>query len=271
MGNLPADRLLEEPPFTYCGVDMFGPFLVKDGRKIQKRYEAMFTCLSSRAVHIEMTNSLTTDSFIQALRRLISRKGNVRMIRSDNGTHFIGASIELRKAFGEMDKKRINDFLMELGGEWISWKRNSPMASNMGGVWEQQIRSARNILSAMLRNHGESLNDESLRTLLVEVEGIINSRPITYESNGDVNSIIPLSPKQLLSSKTRVVIPPPGTFQKEDMYCRKQWRRVQHLPNEFRTPWRKKVFATLQTRQKWNQTKRNFKVGDIVLVRDNII
>ena len=118
---------------------MFGPFLVKDGRKIQKRYEAMFTCLSSRTVHIEMTNSLTTDSFIQALRRLISRRGNVRMIRSDNGTHFIGASIELRKAFGEMDKKRINDFLMELGGEWISWKRNSPMASNMGGVRERQI------------------------------------------------------------------------------------------------------------------------------------
>ena len=88
------------------------------------------------------------------------------------------------------------------------------MASNMGRVWEWQIRSARSILSAMLRN-GESLSDESLRTLLVEVEGIINSRPITCESIGDVNSIIQLSPMQLLSSKTRVVMSPPKTFQKE--------------------------------------------------------
>ena len=87
----------------------------------------------------------------------------------------------------------------------------------------------------MLRNHGESLNDESLRTLLVEVEGIINSRPMSCESIGDVNSIIPLSSMQLLSSKTRVVMPPPVTFQTECMYCRKQWRRVQHLTNEFWT------------------------------------
>ena len=74
-----------------------------------------------------------------------------------------------------MDEKRISDFIMELGGVWISWKHNPPMASNIGGVWEQQIQSARSILSAMLRNHGESLNNESLCTLLVEVEGIINS------------------------------------------------------------------------------------------------
>ena len=61
------------------------------------------------------------------------------MIRSDNGTNFVGGSIELKNVFGDMDEKRINDFLMELGGEWISWKRNSPMASNMGGVRERQI------------------------------------------------------------------------------------------------------------------------------------
>ena len=97
------------------------------------------------------------------------------MIRSDNGTNFVGASIKLKKTFGEINEKRINDFLMELGGVGISWEHNLLMASNMGGVWERQIRSARSILSAMLRNHGESLSDKSLRTSLVEVEGIINS------------------------------------------------------------------------------------------------
>ena len=143
------------------------------------------------------------------------------------------------------------------------------MASSMWGGWECQIRSANNILNSFLRTHGESLNDESLRTLLVEVEGILNSRPITCESIGDVNSYLPLSPMQLLTMKTKVVMPPPGIFQKEDLYCWKQWRIVQHLCDEFWTRWRKVVYATLQAWQKWNQV--NFKVGDIVLVRDNTI
>ena len=167
---------------------------------------------------------LTTDSFIQALRRLISRRGNIRIIRSDNGSNFIGASTELKRAFSEMDKKKINDFLMELGGEWLIWNHNPPTASNMRGVWEWQIRSARSILAALLKQHVESLNDESLRTLLVEVEGIINSRPIICDNIGDVNSIVPLNPVHLLSMKTKIVMPPPGTPQKENMYCRKYWR-----------------------------------------------
>ena len=104
----------------------------------------------------------------------------------------------------------------------------------------------------------------------MKVEGVINSVAITCESIGDVSSIIPLNPMQLLISETRVVMPPPGTFQKGDMYRRKQWQHVQHLSNEFWTQWRKEVFAKLQTRLKLNQIKQNFKVGNIVLVCDNI-
>ena len=270
MGDLPAERLSEEPPFTYCGIDMFGPFLVKDGRKHLKRYGVMITCMSSRAIHLETTNSMNTDSFILSLRRFINRRGNVRSILTDNGSNFVGASMEMKKAFREMDHESINNFLMELGGEWISWKRNPPYASNMGGVWERQIRSSRSILSSLLKSHGESLTDESLRTLLTEVECIVNSRPITYESIND-NSLMPLSPMNLLSMKTKIGMPPPGNFKKEDMYCRKQWRRVQHLCNEFWSRWRKEVFASLQVRQKWNKFKRNMEVGDIVLLRDSIV
>ena len=224
MSDLPEERLIEEPPLIYCGVDMFGPFLVKEGRKMHKRYGAMLTYLCSRAVHIETTNSMTTESFIQALRRLISRRRNIRIIRSDNGSNFIGASTELKRAFSEMDKRKINDFLMELGGKWLIWKHNTPTASNIGGVWERQIRSARSILAALLKQHGESLNDESFRTLPVEVEGIINSRPVTCDNIGDVNSFVTLNPVRLLSMKTKIVMPPPGIFQKEDIYCRNSWR-----------------------------------------------
>ena len=121
-----------------------------------------------------------------------------------------------------MGRKKINDVLMKRGGEWLIWRHNPPTASNLGAVWKWEIRSAGSILAALLNQQCESLNDESSRTSLVEVEEIINSRPITCDNIGDVNSIVPLNPMQLLSMKTKI-IPPPGIFQKEDMYCQKNW------------------------------------------------
>ena len=121
-----------------------------------------------------------------------------------------------------MDRKKINDFLMKLGGEWLIWRHNPPTASNLGAEWKWEIRSARSILAALLNQQCESLDDESSRTSLVEVEEIINSRPITCDNIGDVNSIVPLNPMQLLRMKT-TIIPPPEIFQKEDMYCQKHW------------------------------------------------
>ena len=135
--SLPRDRMCEDPPFTHCGIDFFGPFLVKEGRKELKQYETLFTCLSSRAIHIEAAKSLSTDCFIMCFRRFISRRRSVRLIRSDNRTNFVGASAELTKIFTEMNHKKINQFMQDDGGEWMSWKRNPPAASNMGFVWER--------------------------------------------------------------------------------------------------------------------------------------
>ena len=92
-----------EPSFTNSGVNMFGPFLIKEGRKELKRYGALFTCLSSRVVHIECTCSLETDSFMQALRHFVARRGNMRVLRGDNVSNFVGAQKELEKAYKEMD------------------------------------------------------------------------------------------------------------------------------------------------------------------------
>ena len=234
-----------------------------------KRYGALFTWLSSRAIHLEVAHSLSTDSFLMCLRRFLGRRGNVRLIRSDNGSNFIGASAELSKAFQEMDHVKINDYLKQYGGEWMSWKRNPPFASNMGGVWERQIRSARSILNSLLKTHAQSLTDESLETLLVEVEAIVNSRPLTTEIINDVTSLSPLSPINLLTLKSKVVMPPPGVFSKPDLYCRKHWRRVQHISNEFWNRWRKEVLFTLQKRHKWNKIQRNCKIGDIVLLKED--
>ena len=131
MADLPESRLQSAPPFTYCGVDYFGPWYVKQGRSEVKRYGALFTCMSSRAIHIEIANSLNADSFIQATRRFLCRRGPTKELRSDPGTNFIGAQNELKKAVEEMDKGRIREELLK---ENIDWVMNPAKASNYGGV-----------------------------------------------------------------------------------------------------------------------------------------
>ena len=268
MAPLPPERTSMEAPFTFCGVDMFGPFYTKEGRKEHKRYGCLFTCFSCRAVHIEMTKNLDTDSFILALRRFLARRGMVKSIRSDNGTNFIGAEREFKQAFVKMDNDKIHNFLLGNGCDWITWERNPPSASHMGGVWERQIRSARSILVAVIKNYSHVLDDESLATFFAEAESILNCRPLTTECLGDPNSPTPLTPNHLLTTKSKVLMPPPGIFQKEDVYCRKRWRIVQFLANEFWNRWRKEYTQSLQARPKWNNPRRNFEVGDVVLLKD---
>ena len=121
--------------------------------------------------------------------------------------------------------------------------------------------------NSLLDEHGPRLTDECLHTLLLEAEAIVNSRPLTcLDMSSD--SPEPLSPVQLLTMKSRVVLPPPGRFVKEDMYCRKRWLRVQFLANEFWARWRREFLPTLQERRKWTTPKDNLRKGDIVLLLD---
>ena len=216
---------------------MFGPFEIKERRNTLERYGALFTCLAGRAIHIEMTNSIDTDLFILAPRHFIARRGNIRSIRCDNGSNFIGAEKELEKCMNEMDNKRIGDFLLEKRADWIVWKKNPPMSSYMGGVWERQIRSARTILSSLIRTHSMSLDEESLSTLFAEVEAIVNSRPMVVETINHVNSEVAISPSHFLTMRSNVFMPPPSVFGKPDLYCRKRWRRIQHISNDFWSWW----------------------------------
>ena len=202
MADLPKDRVTPAQPFTYTGADYFGPYMIREGRKELTRYGWLFTCLASRAVHIETANSLKTDSFIQALRRFIARHGPVREIRSDNGTNFVGAKAELQQAVEEMDNEQIRSRLHQEGTDWIF---NPPSGSHMGGIWEQQIRTTCKVLTVLLHEHGSCLDDESFRTLLCEVEAIINTRPLTFASS-DPDDLKPLSPSNLLTMKTSVIL-----------------------------------------------------------------
>jgi len=250
MVDLPSDKLEPAPPFSYCGVDYFGPWYVREGRKDLKRYGVLFTCLVTRAIHLEVANSLETDSYINALRHFICRRGPVRQMRSDNGSNFIGARRELKETLAEMDKDKVKAEMLEENCDWIEVKLNVPYASHMGGIWERQIRSVRSVLSALLEKNGQQMKDEALRTFMCEAEAVVNSRPLTTESITSPGSAEALTPNHFLTLKTKVVLPPPGVFTSADLYSRKWWRRVQHLTNEFWCRWRKEFLLSLQKRQK---------------------
>ena len=266
MANLPNSRVEPAPPFSYCAVDCFGPWYVKEGRREGKRYGTLFTCMASRTIHIEVAHFMETDSFLQALRRVIARRGPIRELRSDQGTNFVGAENELNRALQEMDDEKIKAELLKHNIDWI---RNPATASNFGGAWERQIRSVRNIMTALMKQHGHSPDDESLRTLLCEVEAVVNSRPLTTDTLSDPLSLLPLTPSTLLTGKSKLILPPPGKFQREDVYGKRRWRRVQHIANEFWSRWSKEYLQSLQARQKWTRQRRNYTEGDIVLLKDD--
>ncbi|XP_067023705.1 uncharacterized protein [Acropora muricata] len=268
MADLPAERLTPTPPFTYCAVDYFGPWYVREGRKELKRYGVLFTCLVTRAIHLEVANSLETDSYINALRHF---RGPVRRMRSDNGSNFIGAGRELKEALAEMDENQVRQEMLKEKCDWFELKLNVPTASHMGGIWERQIRTVRSVLCALLEKNGHQMNDEALRTFMCEAEAVVNSRPLTAEGTTSSDTAEPLTPNHFLTVKTKVVLVPPGKFTSSDLYSRKWWRRVQHLTNEFWSRWKKEFLLLLQTRQKWTRPRKNLQVNDIVIVKDDDI
>ncbi|KAK6194435.1 hypothetical protein SNE40_000069 [Patella caerulea] len=262
MSDLPKDRVTAgEPPFTRTGVDYFGPFLVKRGRSEVKRYGCLFTCLTTRSIHIEVSHTLDTDSFLNALQRFIARRGEPREIRSDNGTNFVGGQAELSKSIKLWNSDKIHNFMLK---KEIKWIFNTPAASHMGGVWERQIRTVRTVLKGLLNQ--QPLDDEGLTTLMCIVEGIVNSRPITKLSD-DPRDSEPLTPNHLLLLRSGPTIPS-GIFVKQDLYQRR-WRQVQYLADIFWHRWLREYLPALQARQKWFVPKRNLEEGDLVLIKDD--
>lgn len=268
MADLPRTRVEEAAPFTHCGLDCFGPFHVKDGRKEVKRYGLVVTCMPTRAIHLEVLDDMSTDAFINGLRNVIAIRGSIRTIQCDRGTNFIGAHNELNAAKRNMTKKDKDTVISEMLRLQCEFKFNPPAASHMGGVWERQIRTVRNVLSGLMVQHGSRLSTSSLRTLLYEVMAIVNGRPLTVESLDCPDGPLPLTPNHLLTMKPTVIPPPPGDFEDADIVARSQWRRTQRIAEEFWRRWRDEYLFTLQPRRIWRRPRRNIMVNDVVILRD---
>ncbi|GFX06941.1 integrase catalytic domain-containing protein [Trichonephila clavipes] len=247
MGNLPKHRVTLERPFFSCGIDYAGPVLIKcnkgRGTKSTKGYIALFVCLATKAVHIEAVGDLTTDSFIAALRRFSARRGAPRHIYSDNGTNFVGA----RRKLDEIRKLALYSTLITTFWRYLGI-RNSI----------RQISSEESIG----RNH---INFEELTTLLTQIEGLLNSRPLSYVNDSDIECISTLTPSHFLTGDVLLSVPEelPSTSNHRD-----RWELLQNIKRGFWKKWSSEFISSLQPRKKWQDAQPNLKEDDIVLIKE---
>lgn len=264
MSDLPPERLQQEPPFSYVGLDVFGPWEVmtrrtRGGAANSKRWAILFTCMSTRAVHVEVIESMSASSCINALRRFFSIRGPAKQLRSDQGTNFVGAKA-LLKFDTDAEKDSVEAYLLS---QRCTWVFNPPHASNMGGSWERMIGTARRILDSMLLQAGRStITHEVLCTLMAEVMAIINFRPLVPVSS-DAEEPLILTPAALLTQKIGIPSVPPQSSS-DVCLAKNQWKRVQALADTFWARWRREYLGTLQSRQKWHIKKPNLREGDSV-------
>ena len=262
MGALPEHRVTPNPPFSTCGTDLMGPIMVRIERSSCKRYVCIFNCLSSRAVHLEVVQSMDTNAFIQAFQRFYNRRGTKpKVMYSDNGGNFLMANKEINKGIRLWNS---HHFRSALAKKEIEWRFNPLLASHQGGFYEAFFRIVRKILRSVV---GEATLDEfDLLTLLTEIEHILNNRPIT-DLPSSPNEFAALTPGMILISSVDDSFPP-GVFVRADGYKR-SWKRSQFLVDEFWRRWLKEYLPLLQPRSKWFGTFENLKCGDLVLMKND--
>ncbi|XP_055645439.1 uncharacterized protein LOC129781961 [Toxorhynchites rutilus septentrionalis] len=260
MGPLHASRLEAfSRPFSFSGLDYFGPVLVKQGRASVKRWVALFTCLTVRAVHLEVVNSLTTSSCISAVRRFIGRRGAPVEMFSDNGTNFHGAERLLRQ--------QIATGLSEtFTSSQCKWSFIPPGAPHMGGAWERMVQSVK---AAMGDAYGDGkLDEEGLGTLVVEAESMVNSRPLTYLPL-DSNETEALTPNHfLLGSSTGAKVPGKG-IRHQQRKLQELWVDIQDQLDIFWKRWLKEYLPVIRRQPKWfEEAAKEITEGDLVLITD---
>ena len=263
MAPLPPERVTSDnPPFDSTGIDYFGPLNVRLGRSTVKRWGVIFTCMSCRAVHFEVSHSLDTDSFLAAFSRFVARRGLPRSVFSDNGTNMVAAEKELKGILENLDENKIRR-----RHDGITWTFIPPSASHMAGAWERLIRSTKTIMRGLLEKETKKLlSDEGLYTLLCEIERIMNDRPLTANPTG-IDDAPALTPSMLLTFRRRT-FPLSDELDPRELYSKRWWRHVQHLSSVFWRRWKAEYIPSLLNRQKWNRPKEDLKKDDIVLIAD---
>ncbi|XP_011884077.1 PREDICTED: uncharacterized protein LOC105571219 [Vollenhovia emeryi] len=269
MGSLPSSRVTVSRPFSQCGVDYAGPIILREGKRRNTRnhkaYISIFVCFATKGVHIELVSDLTSESFVAALRRLISRRGKPSCIYSDNGTAFVGAYKQLKEFYEFLSdtqtQSEVQQFLRE---QQTTWNFIPPNAPHFGGLWEAAVKSAKYHMSRIIGK--AHLTFEEMLTVLCEVEAILNSRPLTQLSS-DSNDLAYLSPGHFLIGAPLNSIPCHNVHDiNENRLTR--WQRVEQIRQHFWQRWSNEYLHSLQERTKWRLNKGiQLKLKQLVLIR----
>lgn len=267
MGNLPSSRVTPSYAFFDTGVDYAGPFLLRDSkfknRRFLKCYICLFVCLSTKAVHLELATELTTQSFIAAFNRFIARRGLCKNLYSDNGTNFIGARNEFESIYGVVRDPRLQDALSRCRIQWHFIPSRSP---HFGGLWEAAVKSTKQHLKRIIND--TPLHYEEFYTLLVQIEAILNSRPLTPMSD-DPNDLEPLTPGHFLIGRPLNMYPEVDISTVPSNRL-SRYQHIQQMAQHFWCRWSSEYLHTLHQRYKWkSRVKPSELLGSLVLLKED--
>ncbi|XP_045139268.1 uncharacterized protein LOC123520764 [Portunus trituberculatus] len=269
MGPIREERMKPTPPFFHTALDLFGPFIIRDAVKRRTRgksFGLIFTCLTTRAVHLDLSEGYSMTDFLATLRRFVSIRGFPRTIHSDNGTQLVAASKVLKDMVKQWNMEEITSFGTSEGMEWhFNEAADAPWYN---GCCESLIRLVKRGLTRVI---GESiLTFGELQTVLYETANLINERPIGIKPGNCIDLGTYLCPNELILGRASVKVPHGKFYEKDDP--NKRLKFITDLVEGFWRKWQRDYFPTLLLHSKWHCSKRNVKVGDIVLVQDpNII
>lgn len=270
MGNLPSVRVNSARPFCNVGVDYCGPFYIKEKKYRNKNrikvYVAVFVCLVVKAVHLELVSDMTTEGFIAAFRRFSSRRGLPQNVYSDNGTNFVGASKELRELYVLLNSNNHKDSIINFStNKGIIWHFIPPLSPHFGGQWEVSVKLFKHHLKRVVSD--KLFDYVEFETFVVEVEAIINSRPLTPLSN-DPNDIQVLTPAHFLIGDNLRCLPE-SDFSQLPVNRLSNWQHIQKIRQHFWTRWHKEYLNELNLRRKWITGGHPINQGTVVLLRDD--
>lgn len=271
MGSLPERRVTAARPFEVVGIDYGGPFQIKQSRVrrvlISKGYVLLFVCFATKAIHVELASDLTTDTFLACLKRFIARRNIPSTISCDNAATFRGANNQLKRLYELSQCKNHNsmvqDFASSLG---INFQFVPSYSPHWAGIWEAGIKSVKHHLKRAI---GEKcLTFEELYTVLVQVEGIVNSRPLTPKILLDINDMNYLTPGHFLTGAPLCSFPEPDVINVPTNRL-KFWDQCTQIQQSFWRQWHRQYLVNLQSRPKWRTATPNLQVGTMVIVKDN--